>query len=569
MWCLGNTSVRSALRLREGLIALKNSGKEGQIRGKEGDQNFRDLLGNSQVVNLGNDDSFSVGRKWRSAMEKMGFINITLKGDEKSFQDNIGKPDYVSKNGQRLIDAGDDIRGQNECFLRSLCAYYIDYEGICSPFIFTLKILNSLLEKFGDSKISMHEMALIVQCSDPKSNTDEVVNSIVRFREKRKEADSKKKFDREYYHLKAKELNKKESTFRDYADTNFRYLKATGVISSSGRGIAIVPEKLSIVKKIIQTEDVPNNNYERYKKLCLGSKLPTDNIELAVNYYNDLKTLLLERGDSFNTSEIDNKDIEQINIEIRKLEDRLFQYKQIDFAKEQKFKTKEISSYMEILLKPSSKTVKKILDEETEIEIPAGERPVYFEWIIWRAFLAMYSVKDPWKGARFKMDPADFKPVSHAPGGKADFFIELENTILVVEVTLRTSTNQEAYEGEPVRRHVAVAKEEYKNSNKKVFGLFIAISIDTNTANTFRLGEWYTKDDVKLELDIVPLTLNEFKLIFDAVIDNPSRMLLYFEEFLEKCRADSKLEAPKWKKKITHNCNSLAEKLSSHNAILA
>ena len=99
--------------------------------------------------------------------------------------------------------------------------------------------------------------------------------------------------------------------------------------------------------------------------------------------------------------------------------------------------------------------------------------------------------------------------------------------------------------------------------------MFIALNIDTNTANTFRLGEWYTKDDVKLELEIVPLTLNEFKLIFDAVKDNPSRMLLYFEEFLEKCRADSKLEAPKWKKKISHNCNSLVEKLSSHDSILA
>ena len=564
MWHFGNTSVRSALRLREGLIALKNSGKEGQIRGKEGDQNFRDLLGNNKVVNLGSDDSFSLGRKWRSAMEKMGFINVTLKGDEKAFQENIGKPDYVSKNGQRLIDAGDDIRGQNECFLRSLCAYYIDYDGICSPFIFTLKILNSLLHNFGDSKLSMHEMALIVQCSGPKSNTDEVVNSIIRFRKKREEADSKLKFDREYYLLKAKELNKKESTFRDYADTNFRYLKATGVISSSGRGIAIVPEKLSIVKKIIHTEDVPYDNYERYKRLCFGSTLPTDNIELARNYYYDLRTLLLERGDSFNTSEIDNKNVEQTNIEIRKIEDRLFKYKQIDFAKDQKFKTKEISLYMDILLKPSSKTVKRILDEETEIEIPAGERPVYFEWIIWRAFLAMYSVKDPWKGARFKMDPADFKPLSHAPGGKADFIIELENIILVVEVTLSTSSRQEAAEGEPVRRHVAATKEEYKSSDKKVFGLFIALSIDTNTANTFRIGEWYLHDE-KLTLDIVPLTLKDFKLIFDAVRDKPSRMHLFFQDFLEKCRADSKLEAPEWKKKISHNCNSLVEKISLYD----
>ena len=72
----GNTSARSAFRLREGLIALKNSGIEGQIIGKEGDQNFRDLLGNIKVVNLGNDNSFSVGRKWHSAMEKMGFTSL-------------------------------------------------------------------------------------------------------------------------------------------------------------------------------------------------------------------------------------------------------------------------------------------------------------------------------------------------------------------------------------------------------------------------------------------------------------------------------------------------------------
>ena len=146
--------------------------------------------------------------------------------------------------------------------------------------------------------------------------------------------------------------------------------------------------------------------------------------------------------------------------------------------------------------------------------------------------------------------------------------IELENILLIVEVTLTTSSRQEAAEGEPVRRHVADALEKNKILNKKVYGLFIAINIDTNTANTFRLGEWYTKDDKKLELDIVPLTLNEFKLIFDAVKDNPSRMLRYFQDFLEKCRADSKLEAPKWKKKISHNCNSLVEKITSHDAIL-
>ena len=44
MWQIGNTTVRSALRLREGLIALEKSGKQGSIRGEEGEKIFRNLL---------------------------------------------------------------------------------------------------------------------------------------------------------------------------------------------------------------------------------------------------------------------------------------------------------------------------------------------------------------------------------------------------------------------------------------------------------------------------------------------------------------------------------------------
>ena len=37
--------------------------------------------------------------------------------------------------------------------------------------------------------------------------------------------------------------------------------------------------------------------------------------------------------------------------------------------------------------------------------------------------------------------------------------------------------------------------------------MFIAVKIDTNTAETFRHGIWYARGDVKQRLDIVPLTL--------------------------------------------------------------
>ena len=47
--------------------------------------------------------------------------------------------------------------------------------------------------------------------------------------------------------------------------------------------------------------------------------------------------------------------------------------------------------------------------------------------------------------------------------------------------------------------------------DKPVYGLFIANKIDTNTAETFRHGIWYGKDDIVQRLTIVPLTLKQFQ----------------------------------------------------------
>ena len=86
---------------------------------------------------------------------------------------------------------------------------------------------------------------------------------------------------------------------------------------------------------------------------------------------------------------------------------------------------------------------------------------------------------------------------------------EFEDFILVVEVTLLTSSRQEAAEGETVRRHVADIQ---SKSSKKVYGIFIAPSIDTMTADTFRKGDWYY-EEAKARVDIVPLTTGQFKEI--------------------------------------------------------
>jgi AlwI restriction endonuclease len=80
--------------------------------------------------------------------------------------------------------------------------------------------------------------------------------------------------------------------------------------------------------------------------------------------------------------------------------------------------------------------------------------------------------------------------------------------VIVVEVTLTDNSRQEAAEGEPVRRHVADLVSHYGGQTcKPVYGLFIANRIDSNTAETFRIGAWYTRADEKMRLDIIPVTL--------------------------------------------------------------
>ena len=47
--------------------------------------------------------------------------------------------------------------------------------------------------------------------------------------------------------------------------------------------------------------------------------------------------------------------------------------------------------------------------------------------------------------------------ITTAGGGKGDLYCEFEDFTILTEVTMSTSSRQEAMEGEPVRRHVSDA----------------------------------------------------------------------------------------------------------------
>ena len=189
-----------------------------------------------------------------------------------------------------------------------------------------------------------------------------------------------------------------------------------------------------------------------------------------------------------------------------------------------------------------------VYDEDNAMEVPKDETPAYLEWTLWRAALAIdHMVNKPYEVRGFKLD-SDFMPVSAAGGGKSDLYCEFNDFTILTEVTMSTSSRQEAMEGEPVRRHVSDA---VLKCDKPVYGLFIAIRIDTNTAETFRHGIWYAKSDMKQRLDIVPLTLGQFQKYFVAMFEANKASPEKLRDLIIKCESRRDiLEAPAWKQYI-------------------
>lgn len=556
-WHFGNTTVRSPFRLREGLLAIKTCDLEGKIRGAEGDVNLRKCLGSVRLVKLGDDQTNSVGRKWRSAMEKMGFIIPSVA--DSSIQELIGIPDHVSQNGLRLIET-DNLQTWHECFLRALIAYRIN-DNKFNPFFFVISLMLKLYEKTGSSKLTKDEMGLFAQFSNENSSADNMADEIVAYRSSLSalKGRERKRFIDEKYKMLG---GNKQTLSSDYPDVNFRYLKATGLFKSSRTSILLDDDKLIIAKAINNNEWKPTSLIEYYQGLCNGAPLPTDNVEVAKSTITAFARQLESFGIAVSLDEIEKlTEVSDINAKRHELEAELFKIRERDYARTQVESVEEIIAYIELLMTPSSTS--KTLANGTEVEIPRSERPAYFEWIVWRSFLAINSiVNPPWESRNFKVDP-DFKPISHAASGSSDLIFEFDDFVLVVEVTLTTSSRQEAAEGEPVRRHVANYVQKYEPLGKQVYGLFMAIVIDTNTANTFRLGEWYLPDDTQIHVQIVPVALKDFKELLEAKKENPNELLSQIKAILIECRAEMTKPAPEWKRFISERFCAIATNLKN------
>lgn len=560
IWLIGNTGMRNPWRIPSGFKVYVESNLVGRLRDPADQVAFKELLYRTGEIggDLNKDTDASITRKYRLMFNKYGFAYPEVAAKDSFSQDELGPVDGITPLGHAFY-AAKTVTAQQECFLRGLIVPMekLDDNTTFSPLLWVLKVMMKIEEATGEYKINFIEFATCVQTSTPKDDINQVVKRILSIRENRKNAQNKKKFDGILIDDFWKRYLKLRVNFKDYADMNMRYLISTGIIKRSGRGLTLVQEYKSLavelVKNVVSTETLK----ERYKKLCNGIELPTDNVETANQVLQDLFSELDYYGVKYTIPDIPLDSAKNINIVRNNLKKDIDKFKEEQYAKRQVSEWQEIYEYMNLLIANNGK--EKELYEDYIIKVPKSEAAAYLEWTLWRAFLAInHTINKPYEARGFNIDQ-DYLPVGTAPGGGPDMIFEFSDYIIVVEVTMSTNSRQEAMEGEPVRRHVA---DLVMNNKKPVYGVFIANKVDSNTAETFRIGVWYNKDDEKMALKIVPFTLRQFSRFFQYMFKinkvNPSKFLELFNICFE---AKTDKGGPEWKQEIESIISTtLAEK---------
>lgn len=549
IWLIGNTGMRNPWRIPSGFKVYAESNMVGKLRAPEDQVAFKMLLVKTGEIggDLNKDVDASITRKYRLMFNKYGFTYPEIIKKDGFKQEELGKVDDITPLGKAFYNA-DSVAAQQECFLRGLIVPMEDLgEGkTFSPLLWVLSVMLELEKRTGDTKINFIEFAICVQTTNPNNDIGQVVDHILAIRNERKNAENKKKYDRELTDKAYERYLLKRENFKDYADMNIRYLISSGIVKRSGRGLMLVPEYHTMAIELIKGTVSEEPLKERYIRLCNGAELPTDNVETANKVLNDLIAELDYYNIPYEIPDIPLDNAKNINIVRSNLKKDIDKFKEELYARNQAEQWEEIYEYMRLLIVNNGK--EKELGEDYSIKVPKSEAAAYLEWALWRAFLAIdHTINKPYEARGFNIDQ-DYLPVGTAPGGGPDMVFEFEDYIIVVEVTLSTNSRQEAMEGEPVRRHVA---DLVMSNDKPVYGVFIANRIDSNTAETFRIGAWYNQNDERLALRIVPFTLDQFSRYFAYMFQSKKSEPGIFLNLFDQCfGAKDGKEGPEWKNEI-------------------
>ena len=270
IWLVGNTGLRNPNRIQEGFSVFANSPFVGNLRGREQEIGFMNLLNEKGIIQneSGKDESGSHARKWRLMFAKNGFIYPQVRKADGN-QDELGTLDDLTPFGKAFLKA-DTYSAVQECYLRAMS---VEKEvmpnggGCFSPLRWMLAIMLELERRTGSSEISRIEFALWGQTTNPSYDMNEVVDNILDLRYRREKASAKRPFDKKEIEKRGANYEKKNDNFLDYSDMNMRYLRISGVLQRKGRGLIIVPSKHVLAEKLAKYTQMLEKVNESYEKL--------------------------------------------------------------------------------------------------------------------------------------------------------------------------------------------------------------------------------------------------------------------------------------------------------------
>jgi AlwI restriction endonuclease len=527
VWNMGNTTVRNPFRLREALqlFVKKMSGRPFTKQEQLAFQN--EMIDAELVESPRREQGDDGGRKFASAFKQLGFVTDWSRG----------KPWQITPVGTLLLEHPEL---EETIFLRQLLKYQIQSplendsrtQGFhVRPFRLLLRCLRRIHDE-GLVGLTIAEIGIyvitILNDEDPDA-FEEAITGIKNYRSQYNALVgkvAKTNFTLKSLKATADRVGLVPGTLKDYADSNGRYALMTGLLTLRGNKLAISEARLPFVDALLSDSllFMPDSDYLDYFYNPDYPSLPTDNrifieseIVVLEKRFTEIATLV---GMSSSLPDPPaEKTLSALQAYNKRLRDRLREVREIQFYNAQH--SPEIFEEIEELLE-------SISDGGF-----AAYAPAYFEWAIWRLFLAINDLIGAISKTRgFKIDE-DMNPIHHARGGSADLTLTYDNFSIVCEMTLATGSRQFTMEGEPVTRHVFKALE--NNGNKPVYGLFVAKKLDPNTSDAFHNARYWrdrrtfvNTPIISLEIKQIigliqlmkhrPVTVKDIRTLFDTIL---------------------------------------------------
>lgn len=499
-WNIGNTTVRNPERLREAL-RLFHDKMGGRPFRKSEQLEFQGHMIDAALVDSSRRGGDDGARKFASAFKQLGFVDDWSRG----------KLWDLTKVGKYLIE---NPNIESTIFLRQLLKYQIpsplekrSTEGFnLRPFRLFLKFLSRAHNE-GMIGLTKFEIGLYVITTLTEDETDfELAFSSIKSFRADYEANTgrvqKMKFAAIRLNSLAAELKLEPNTLLDYADSNSRYVLMSGLLTLKGNKIAVSESRLLFIDEVLRDGTTPlsDDDYLAVFYDPFYPRLPSDDPSFLTTETASLLTQVRDLADTMG---------EAVFVPSAPAEMNVLQLQEYEQALRKELRRiREIEFYRNQRSIEALREIEGLLEDIRENNLVGGQvyAPAYFEWAIWRLFLAINQLEGSVSHTRgFQIDD-DMQPIHHARGGSADLKLTYRNFILVCEMTLAGGSRQFAMEGEPVTRHVFKAIRE--SGPKPVYGLFVAKQIDPNTVDAFHNARYWQGWNSSITTPVVPIEIN-------------------------------------------------------------